>query len=95
MNLSLPGDKSVASTISTLDPQLRSALESAVEVLRDIGDMELPAGLDLRMRKLGEQREACTDQERDEYAAWVEFTQVLTRDRLRAQRLKKVARNSS
>jgi hypothetical protein len=55
------------STVSTLDPKLVSALEDTVDVLRSVAEYRLPPEVVDRMRELGENKEACTPEEREEH----------------------------
>lgn len=74
----------MAATATRLEPKLRAALEEAIEALRRMAEYKLEPELDARMRKLGENKDTCSPQERDEYTAWVEFWQNRTLDKLTA-----------
>jgi hypothetical protein len=78
------GVNHVSTTLSTLDPELLSALEEAVEVLRRVGQLELDPRLAERKRELGENKERCSATERAEYRAWADFCLKLTHDKLQA-----------
>ena len=62
-------------TGTVLEPNRRSALASSMKAHERIAAYTLPMELDRRILDLAERKELLTTAERDEYLAWVEFTQ--------------------
>lgn len=71
-------------TVATLDPVLVSALGQAVDVLRSVAELELDDELQRRMRALGESKEACTADEREEHRRSADFWRRQTLRKVRA-----------
>jgi hypothetical protein len=82
------------STLS-LDHDLYSALEEAVNVLRNVADFRLEQDAENRMRGLGEQKADCSLAERDEHRQLADLWRRRTLQKLQAmnvlRRLHKVA----
>lgn len=60
-------------SVATLDPNFVSALEEAVGVLRSVAEYELEGELQHRLRQLGENRDACSPDDRDEHHQLADF----------------------
>ena len=71
-------------SVATLDPGLVSALGEAVDVLRSVAEWELDDELQRRTRALGENKEACTADERDEHRQLADFWRRQTLRKVRA-----------
>ena len=71
-------------TVAALDPGLVSALGEAVDVLRSVAEFELDDELQRRMRSLGENKEACTAEDRDEHRRLADFWRGQTLRKIRA-----------
>jgi len=71
-------------SVATLDPGLVSALAEAVAVLRGVAELELDDQLQRRMRALGENKDACTSDERDEHRQLADFWRRQTLRKVRA-----------
>jgi hypothetical protein len=71
-------------TISTADPQLRSALDSCIATLRRLAEYELDPALEERLQDLGERKEFLEPSEHQELMALVALAQQRTRDKLEA-----------
>ena len=81
--------------VATLAPGFVSALEEAVDVLRSVAEFELEDGLLQRMRDFGENKEACSPEEREEHRQLADFWRRQTLRKVRAanvlRRLREIA----
>ena len=71
------------STLS-LDPNLYSALEEAVGVLRNVAEYRLEPEVEERMHELGENKDACSRKEREEHRELADFWRRRTLQKLQA-----------
>jgi len=71
-------------SVATLAPGFVSALEEAVDVLRSVAEFELEDGLLQRMRDFGENKEACSPEEREEHRQLADFWRRQTLRKVRA-----------
>ena len=71
-------------SVATLDANFVSALEEAVSVLRSVAEYELEDDLQQRMRALGENKEACSPDERDEHRQLADYWRRQTLRKVRA-----------
>jgi hypothetical protein len=71
------------STLS-LDPNLYSALEDAVGVLRNVAEYRMEPEVDDRMHAIGENKEACSRKEREEHRELADFWRRRTLQKLQA-----------
>jgi len=71
-------------SVATLDPKFVSALEQAVDLLRSVAECELQDDLQQRTRQLGENKEACSAEEREEHRQLSEFWRKQTLRKLQA-----------
>ncbi len=72
------------SAVATLEPKLVSALLRAVDVLKESAAFEMDAEFSERMRELGEKKEACSAEEREEHRRWAEIWRRGTLQKLQA-----------
>lgn len=72
-------------TLSTAQPDLRSALEACRSALRRVAMDTMPPALDQRLRDLGERKEFLSPEEHAELLALVAFTQQRTLEKLEAE----------
>ena len=68
----------------SLSHDLYSALEDAVNVLRDVAEFELEPEVEDRMRELGEQKDACSSIERSEHRQLADFWRRRSLQKLQA-----------
>ncbi len=61
------------SSVSVLHPNFVSAFEEAIELLKSVAEYKLDDELQHRMRELGETKDACSPEERDEHRQLAEF----------------------
>jgi hypothetical protein len=66
-------EREAVNSAATLDPDFVSALEEAVSVLRSVAEYELEDELQQRLRQLGENKEACSADDRDEHRQLADF----------------------
>ena len=71
------------STLS-LDPNLYSALEEAVGVLRNVAEYRLEPEVEDRMHELGENKDRCSRKEREEHRELADFWRRCTLQKLKA-----------
>ena len=71
------------STLS-LDPNLYSALEDAVGVLRNVAEYRLEPEVENRMHELGENKDACSRKDREEHRELTDFWRRRTLQKLQA-----------
>jgi hypothetical protein len=81
--------------LATLAPAFVSALEEAVDVLRSVAEFELEEGLLQRMRELGENKEACSPDQREEHGQLADFWRRQTLRKVRAINALKRLRQSA
>jgi hypothetical protein len=74
----------IVNSVATLDPGFVSALEEAVDVLRSVAEYELENELQQRLRELGENKEACSLEDRQEHRQLAEFWRKQTLRKVRA-----------
>ncbi len=67
-----------------LAPRLLKALEGSMSALRQLAESELPEPVAMRMRLLGERKDALEAAERDEYLALVNFWKSRTLEKAEA-----------
>ena len=72
------------SAVAVLEPKLISAIQQVVEVLSQTAAFEMDAEVAERMRELGEKKDACSAEERDEHRRWAEIWRRGTLQKLRA-----------
>ena len=82
-------------SVATLDPNFVSALEEAVDVLRSVAEYELEDELQHRMRQLGEDKEACSTDERNEHRQLADFWRRQTLRKVRALNVLKRLRETA
>ena len=70
--------------VATLEPDFRSALEQAVDVLRSLAEFELDADVQRCMRNLSENEEGCSVDQREEHRQLAEFWRKQTLRRRQA-----------
>ena len=70
--------------VSALEPKLVSTLEHVVDVLHQVAAFEIDTETAERMRALGEKKEACTAEEREEHRRWADLWQRGTLHKLQA-----------
>jgi hypothetical protein len=68
----------------TLDENLYSALEEAVGVLRSVAEYQISSEAEEQMRSLGENKEACSAEERDIHRELADFWRRRTLQKLQA-----------
>jgi hypothetical protein len=73
------------STLSTVEPNFRSAIKAVVTSLRGVASYELETPLAHRMQDLSERKEFLNTEEHDELLALVDFSQRRTIEKLEAQ----------
>ena len=71
-------------SVATLDANFVSALEEAVNVLRSVAEYKLEDELHQRMRTLGDNKEACSPDERDEHRQLADYWRRQTLRKVRA-----------
>ena len=71
-------------SVATLAPGFVSALEEAVDVLHSVAEFELEDGLLQRMRELGENKETCSPEQREEHRQLADFWRRQTLRKVRA-----------
>lgn len=71
-------------SVSVLHPDFVSAFEEAVDLLRSMAQYRLDDELQDRMRALGESKDACTPEEREEHHQLAEFWRTQTLRKLQA-----------
>jgi hypothetical protein len=71
-------------SVATLDPDFVSALGEAVNLLRSVAEYRLEDNLQCRMRELGENKEACSPEDREEHRELTEFWRKQTLRKLQA-----------
>jgi hypothetical protein len=79
-----PAEREIVTSVATLDPGLVSALGEAVDVLRSVAELELDDELQQRLRVLGENKEACTADQRNEHRQLADFWRRQTLRKVRA-----------
>lgn len=72
------------SAVAVLEPKLISALQQVVDVLSQTAAYEMDTEVAERMRELGEKKEACSAEERDEHRRWAEIWRRGTLQKLQA-----------
>jgi hypothetical protein len=72
-------------TLTTVDSQVRAALETCVSSLNKLASYELESALQRRLEDLGARKEFLGPAEHDELLALVEFSQRRTIEALEAQ----------
>jgi hypothetical protein len=71
--------------LATLEPPVRTALQTCVSALRKMAAYKLDPGLDKRMLYLGENKEKLSPEEQDELMALIGFAQQRTIEKLEAE----------
>jgi hypothetical protein len=77
-------EREIVTSVATLDADFLSALGEAVDVLRSVAEYDLEHELQQRMRALGENKEACSPNEREEHRQLAEFWRRQTLRKVRA-----------
>jgi hypothetical protein len=78
-------ESEIVNSVATLvDPGFVSALEEAVDVLRSVAEYEFDDAMQQRLRELGENKEACSPEERQEHRELAEFWRKQTLRKVRA-----------
>jgi hypothetical protein len=72
-------------TVSTADPDFKSAMDLCVEALRRVAEFELDPLMSRRMQELGERKEFLNEPEHAELMALIAFTQERTIEKLNAE----------
>lgn len=90
-----PCEDGVVNPVSVFHPDFVSAFEEAIDLLRSVAEYRLDDEVEDRMRELGENKDACSPEERDEHRQLAEFWRSQTLRKLRAlsvlKRLRQVA----
>ena len=79
-----PTEREIVTSVATLDADFVSALGEAVDVLRSVAEYDLEDELQQRMRALGENKETCSPDERDEHRQLADFWRRQTLRKIRA-----------
>jgi hypothetical protein len=80
---------------AALDPNFVAALDEAVDVLRSVAEYELEGEWQQRLRELGENKEACSPEQREEHRQLAEFWRKQTLRKVRAMNVLKRLRETA